>query len=74
MNQAVVAGLIRCVAFLYAMVGQAGGTAFLAIMALADFSSMELQPTALLLNIVAAGYTTRGFSSTGSSSGSCYCP
>lgn len=58
MHQAVVAGLIGCVAFLYAMVGQAGGTAFPAIMALADVSSMEMRPTALLPNIVAAGYTT----------------
>ena len=58
MNQAVVASFIGCVAFLYAMVGQAGGTAFLAIMALAEFSPMEMRPTALLLNIVAAGYTT----------------
>jgi uncharacterized protein len=58
MNQAVVAGLIGCVSFLYAMVGQAGGTAFLAIMALAEFSPAEMRPTALLLNIVAATYAT----------------
>jgi len=58
MNQAVVAGLIGCVSFLYAMVGQAGGTAFLAVMALAEFSPTEMRPTALLLNIVAAGYAT----------------
>jgi uncharacterized protein len=58
MNQAAIAGLIGCVSILYAMVGQAGGTAFLAVMALAEFSPVEMRPTALLLNIVAAGYGT----------------
>jgi uncharacterized protein len=48
-----VAGLIGCVALLYATTGQAGGTAFLAVMAFAAFPA-----TALLLNIVAAGYAT----------------
>lgn len=43
---------------LYATVGQAGGTAFLAIMAFASFPSNEMRPTALLLNIVAAAYST----------------
>ena len=43
---------------LYATVGQAGGTAFLAIMAFASFPSNEMRPTALLLNIVAATYST----------------
>jgi hypothetical protein len=53
-----VAALIACVALLYATVGQAGGTAFLAIMAFAAFPADEMRPTALLLNIVAAGYAT----------------
>jgi uncharacterized protein len=53
-----VAALIACVSLLYATVGQAGGTAFLAIMAFAAFPANEMRPTALLLNIVAAGYTT----------------
>jgi uncharacterized protein len=53
-----VAGLIGCVAVVYGSVGQAGGTAFLAVMAFADFSSGEIRPTALALNIVAAGYAT----------------
>jgi uncharacterized membrane protein YfcA len=43
---------------LYATVGQAGGTAFLALMAFASFPSNEMRPTALLLNIVAATYST----------------
>jgi hypothetical protein len=38
---------------LYATVGQAGGTAFLALMAFASFPASEMRPTALLLNIVA---------------------
>ncbi len=46
------------VSLLYATVGQAGGTAFLALMAFASFPSNEMRPTALLLNIVAATYST----------------
>ena len=53
-----VAALIACVSLLYATVGQAGGTAFLAIMAFAAFPADEMRPTALLLNIVAAGCAT----------------
>lgn len=43
---------------LYATAGQAGGTAFLAIMAFAAFPAIEMRATALLLNIVAAAYAT----------------
>jgi hypothetical protein len=50
--------LLGAVSLLYATVGQAGGTAFLALMALASFPSNEMRPTALLLNIVAASYST----------------
>ena len=50
--------LFTCVSLLYATVGQAGGTAFLAVMAFVGFPAAEMRPTALLLNIVAAGYTT----------------
>jgi uncharacterized protein len=50
--------LFAAVSMLYATVGQAGGTAFLALMALASFPSYEMRPTALLLNIVAASYST----------------
>jgi uncharacterized membrane protein YfcA len=53
-----VAGLIACVSLLYAVAGQAGGTAFLAIMAFASFPATQMRPTALLLNIVAASYAT----------------
>jgi uncharacterized protein len=51
--------LLFCVvSLLYATVGQAGGTAFLALMAFASFPPSEMRPTALLLNIVAASYST----------------
>jgi uncharacterized protein len=49
------------VSLLYATVGQAGGTAFLALMAFASFPSNEMRPTALLLNIFAATYSTWQF-------------
>jgi uncharacterized protein len=50
--------LFGAVSLLYATVGQAGGTAFLALMAFASFPSNEMRPTGLLLNIVAATYST----------------
>jgi uncharacterized protein len=50
--------LFAVVSLLYATVGQAGGTAFLAVMAFASFPSNEMRPTALLLNIIAATYST----------------
>jgi uncharacterized protein len=53
-----IALLFGAVSLLYATVGQAGGTAFLAVMAMASFPSTEMRPTALLLNIVAATYST----------------
>lgn len=54
----IVALLLLVVSLIYATVGQAGGTAFLAIMAVAGVPVVELRPTALLLNVVAAGYAT----------------
>ena len=54
--------IVRClfgvISLLYATVGQAGGTAFLALMAFAAFPASEMRPTALGLNIVAATYST----------------
>jgi uncharacterized protein len=50
--------LFGAVSMFYATVGQAGGTAFLALMAFASFPSNEMRPTALLLNMVAASYST----------------
>ncbi len=54
----IIAVLMACASLLYATAGQAGGTAFLAIMAFWGFPAAEMRPTALLLNIVAAGYAT----------------
>jgi uncharacterized membrane protein YfcA len=54
----VISALIAAISLLYSTVGQAGGTAFLAVMAFASFSPSEMRPTSLLLNIVAAGYAT----------------
>ena len=50
--------LFGVISLLYATVGQAGGTAFLALMAFAAFPAAEMRPTALALNIVAAAYST----------------
>jgi uncharacterized protein len=50
--------LFGIISLLYATVGQAGGTAFLALMAFAAFPATEMRPTALALNIVAAAYST----------------
>src|ERR1044071_4304962 len=47
--------LVALVSLFYATVAQAGGTAFMAIM---NFTSAEMRPTALLLNVVAAAYST----------------
>jgi uncharacterized protein len=49
---------IGVISLLYATVGQAGGTAFLALMAFANFPPSEMRPTGLALNIVAATYST----------------
>jgi uncharacterized membrane protein YfcA len=53
--------LFGAISLLYATVGQAGGTAFLALMAFAAFPPSEMRPTALALNIVAAAYSTWAF-------------
>jgi hypothetical protein len=53
-----IALMFGVVSLLYATVGQAGRTAFMAVMAMASFPSNEMRPTALLLNIVAATCST----------------
>ena len=57
-HTALIAALIGAVSLLYATAGQAGGTAFVAVMAFASIPASEMRPTALLLNVVAAGYAT----------------
>lgn len=54
----IVTAAIACVSLLYATAGQAGGTAFLAVMAFASFPAVEMRATALFLNILAAGYAS----------------
>jgi uncharacterized membrane protein YfcA len=58
MTSLLLAALLALVALIYASVGQAGGTAFLAVMALMGLAPEELRPTALALNVIAAGLTT----------------
>lgn len=58
MSALVISILLVVVSLVYATVGQAGGTAFLAVMAVMGVPAAELRPTALILNIVAAGYAT----------------
>ncbi len=50
--------VIAAVSLLYATVGQAGGTAFVAVIAFAGLPASEMRPTALVLNIAAASYAT----------------
>jgi hypothetical protein len=57
-SQIMLALLFGAISLLYATVGQAGGTSFLALMTLASFSPGEMRPTALMLNIVASSYST----------------
>jgi len=54
----VVVVCIGIASLLYATAGQAGGTAFLAVMTLAASPAPEMRPTALVLNILAGGYST----------------
>lgn len=57
-HAALIVALIGAVSLLYATAGQAGGTAFVAVMAFASFPASAMRPTALFLNVVAAGYST----------------
>ncbi len=50
--------LIAAISALYATAGQAGGTGFIAVMALDAYPAREIRITALTLNVVAAGYAT----------------
>ncbi|KYK45311.1 brp/Blh family beta-carotene 15,15'-monooxygenase [Bradyrhizobium liaoningense] len=50
--------LFAIISLFYASVGQAGGTAFVSLMAFFGMSATEMRPTALGLNIVVATYST----------------
>jgi uncharacterized membrane protein YfcA len=58
LNLFLVTALMGLLALLYATVGQAGGTAYIAVMALFGFPHDVMRPTSLLLNVIAAGYAT----------------
>jgi len=58
MDHSFLVAALMGVSLLYATAGQAGGTAFVAVMAFAAFPAAEMRPTALLLNVVAASYAT----------------
>lgn len=53
--------LFAIISLLYTTVGQAGGTACLALMAFVARPPTEMCPTALALNIVVAAYSTWAF-------------
>jgi len=54
----IVALALFAISVVYATVGQAGGTGFLAVMAVAGVPVDQLRPTALAMNVVAASYTS----------------
>ena len=60
-----VAGLTFLIATVYASVGHAGATGYLAVMALAGVPIETMRPTALALNIVVASLTTYRFARAG---------
>lgn len=59
------AALFFVAALLYASVGHGGGSAYLAVMALAGVSPQAMRPTALLLNVLVAGIGTAQFARAG---------
>lgn len=58
---ALIAGLMCLGAVLYTSVGHGGASAYLAIMALCAVPMAAMKPTALVLNLAAAGLTTARF-------------
>lgn len=55
---AALAGAFLAIALLYASVGQAGASGYLAVMALAGFAPVAMKTTALALNLAVAGIGT----------------
>lgn len=58
---ALIAGLMMLAAMLYTSVGHAGASAYLAIMALFAVAPETMRPTALVLNVLVASFTTWRF-------------
>jgi uncharacterized membrane protein YfcA len=61
----ILAGLFLVAAVLYGMVGHAGASAYLAIMALLSLSPAVMRPTALVLNILVASIVSLRFARAG---------
>lgn len=60
-----IAALMGLAAILYSMVGHGGASAYIAIMALVAVAPETMRPTALALNLVAAGIATWRYASAG---------
>jgi uncharacterized protein len=64
-NTVILAGLLFVTAVVYASVGQAGGSGYLAVMGLVGTAPEVMRPTALLLNVLVAGFATLRFHAAG---------
>jgi hypothetical protein len=65
MDTVAICGLFFVVAVLYASVGHAGASGYLAVMALVGFSAATMRPTALALNVAVAAIATVRFARSG---------
>lgn len=65
---------IFAIALLYSMVGQGGGSGYVAVMALFALPATEIRPTALILNIVVSGIAVYQFYQAGSFSWKVFLP
>lgn len=74
MSELLLLGAIFLAALLYSMVGHGGGSAYLAVMALAGVAAAEMKPAALVLNILVAGIATLRFVRAGAFSWRLYWP
>ncbi len=70
----ILAGLILVAAFLYASVGHAGASGYLAAMALFSVPPAVMKPTALVLNILVAGIACWKYISAGRFSSAMFLP
>jgi hypothetical protein len=53
------------VAFLYASVGHAGASGYIAVLALSGFGAAEIRPLALVLNVLVSSLATWNFAAAG---------
>ena len=71
---ALIAGAVFVIALLYASVGHAGATGYIAMMTLAGLTPDVIRPTALLLNVVVATIATVQFARAGHFRGRLFWP